>query len=1033
MRDEGDFPRMRQGDARVTLQGLLFQGNAPDLTIDQAIEKYGEKLVQKAILGTLENERHNARKLFHFPPTVFVSYRRATTEIESWAQRFVQYLRGRGYAANLDLDNPIQGHDSIPSFVANLPHSDIVIVLNTEDYGRGKLRPWIKAERHSALLNALEGACDILIFRCDPSPLADDWMEAFPVVDIALNRTDLSFLDEIFPVVPKVDKERQTQIDDLLPRIKLNLDPEAAAEVIAELDRCPELMTLTRAQEVRAVLKSKSGLDDVDRPWFDSFIYRNSGRRLRFAHVMAAKGKLPLAITSLRPFLRGEDRNGSAGHHLIGELLEEQGQYNGARNHFRVAYLQAVLAGTETECRHLLGEAACSMKLFEGQAAIGALNKARASRDFRIQNTSLMNRIIAAVTFEQFAAAIWCLDHDLRRLERGLDVHQFTEHKTPVVCVQCDSCRSEVDASFFLCHVCACCSCSYPDPEVPAREDSVDPEASFLHCPICSHTGEIGWTALFDGKFEHACPLCGIGMLKAFRVDPSDSFRARFAITTNDQFFQRFDTQAQDQARGAALQTIIAATTSCGAADLFLAISLHDGVVDGDDVERIAGQVDSRLTRDVIDDLFTKLTAEKLVCDLGKSQYVLHPVLAESAQTLWEIAAAPTKARWERAFLDAMTEWALDVVTWEIGQQIYFYSCHGPNLESALRLATGLGLPLHAIVILSAMAAYASKSHDFETARQRLEQVYALTEDERLRAITANKLGTNARERGDLAEAEKWFREALATCERLGEVEEAVTQYHDLGVVSFVKKDIVTAKDHFRDAITKSERLGSAEKIARAAAMLGQISLEEDDLDGAEHNFVRALDYFKSSPHRHNAAMVYESLGKLAERRGSLLSAREYFNGALAVSTSIKDTAGIGRALELIADLEIACKSVADGLRQYSLALECYTSLVDASRASVVCAKMGMVYWLIGHNHCAGAVWLIKDIRGRLMTGQDVTFEVQRLKDLYGQTDDADRKVIRTMWLPILDDHPQLGSISRELSAATEPIPIQPAAVVTEE
>src|SRR5687767_1495588 len=109
MHDERDFPRMRQGDAHVTLKGLLFQGNAPELTIDQAIEKFGEALVQKAILGTLQNERRNARTWFHFPPAIFVSYRRATPEIEFWAQRFVQYLRDRGYVAHLDLDNPIQG------------------------------------------------------------------------------------------------------------------------------------------------------------------------------------------------------------------------------------------------------------------------------------------------------------------------------------------------------------------------------------------------------------------------------------------------------------------------------------------------------------------------------------------------------------------------------------------------------------------------------------------------------------------------------------------------------------------------------------------------------------------------------------------------------------------------------------------------------------------------------------------------------------------------------------------------------------
>ena len=203
---------------------------------------------------------------------------------------------------HFDLDNPIQSHDSIPSFVAQLPHSDIVIILNTEDYGKGKLSPWIKAERHAALLNALEGTCDILIFRCDSSPLADDWMEAFPAIDVNLYREDLSLFDPMFPVIQVIDTERQSQIDELLASIKLRLAPQTATKVIAELDRFPEVLGLPRAQEIRAVLKSICGLSDEDRPWLDAFNYRNSGRRLRFAHVMAAKGNLPLAITCLHRF-----------------------------------------------------------------------------------------------------------------------------------------------------------------------------------------------------------------------------------------------------------------------------------------------------------------------------------------------------------------------------------------------------------------------------------------------------------------------------------------------------------------------------------------------------------------------------------------------------------------------------------------------------------------------------------------------------------------------------------------------------------
>ena len=70
-----------------------------------------------------------------------------------------------------------------------------------------------------------------------------------------------------------------------------------------------------------------------------------------------------------------------------------------------------------------------------------------------------------------------------------------------------------------------------------------------------------------------------------------------------------------------------------------------------------------------------------------------------------------------------------------------------------------------------------------------------------------------------------------------------------------------------------------------------------------------------------------------------------------------------------------------------------------------------MICWRLGQDHRTGADWLMKGIQGKLSIKEDVTSEVKMLKELYRQADDAGQKVIRAMWLPILDDHPQLGSL----------------------
>jgi hypothetical protein len=129
-------------------------------------------------------------------PTVFVSYRRATTQIEQWTKRLIDYLRARGYDAKFDMENPVTDHMSIASFVSNLPHADMVVIVNTEEYATDKTRLWIREERHAAILAALDGHCDLLVLQCKDAPLADDWLAFFPTVRVDTGECCFDHLDK---------------------------------------------------------------------------------------------------------------------------------------------------------------------------------------------------------------------------------------------------------------------------------------------------------------------------------------------------------------------------------------------------------------------------------------------------------------------------------------------------------------------------------------------------------------------------------------------------------------------------------------------------------------------------------------------------------------------------------------------------------------------------------------------------------------------------------------------------------------------
>lgn len=530
MSQQHEHFRMRAGDHRLTLAALLFQGNLPDLTIQEAIAKFGIERVFQAALGTVRLERFSSRLPFHFPPTVFVSYRRSTPAVEAWVKRLVEYIRGRGHDAKFDMENPIVDYMSIPTFVSNLAHSDTVVLVNTGAYAADKQRLWIKEERHDALLTALDGHCDLLVLRCDDMPLADEWMEFFPTVSAQTDSDQFDYLDEYFPKIPVLGPAQTGHINNVLADIKERMWKEQDGSLLAKLESEPHLMLAPRAQELLAYLKPALRRSGNDTSLAERFIERLTGRRIAFARFMAERSSVASAITSLRPLLRSNDQRGPEAHRIIGSILEELGQYNGARNHFKAGVFQQFTQRRSIPIFHIYGIISCSLKLFEGAQAISLLHGLSACDEFKAQDANVVQRAIDAASQEKFSEAIWVVDHDLRQLQRGVDVHRFTEQDPVSAYISCPACKCEFDISSTRYHVCACCSCSYADPLAVS-----DPEG-FLNCPVCSHTGEISIQVIMRG-IETRCAMCGVGQLELKRANPNDPQRRRFSVTTTDEFF----------------------------------------------------------------------------------------------------------------------------------------------------------------------------------------------------------------------------------------------------------------------------------------------------------------------------------------------------------------------------------------------------------------------------------------------------------------------------------------------------------------
>jgi len=142
-------------------------------------------------------------------------------------------------------------------------------------------------------------------------------------------------------------------------------------------------------------------------------------------------------------------------------------------------------------------------------------------------------------------------------------------------------------------------------------------------------------------------------------------------------------------------------------------------------------------------------------------------------------------------------------------------------------------------------------------------------------------LGHLALARGELNQAEGYYRRCLGVEERIGDTYNIGTSWLNLGYVAWQRSSVEQATACWRKALELHQAAGNRSGLATAHLNLGGALLEQGDFVRAEVHLRAALDIAETFPLPDDARLAWESLALLSWRQGDLASARQAYEQAI--------------------------------------------------------------------------------------------------------------------------------------------------------
>jgi tetratricopeptide (TPR) repeat protein len=206
---------------------------------------------------------------------------------------------------------------------------------------------------------------------------------------------------------------------------------------------------------------------------------------------------------------------------------------------------------------------------------------------------------------------------------------------------------------------------------------------------------------------------------------------------------------------------------------------------------------------------------------------------------------------------------------------------------------------------------------------------------ENIGALMLTVLGFIANSRGDLGEAEEYFRKALTIREKL-EPNTPVAGYGsiNLGMPLVERGELSQAEEYEQRALRIFDRF-PRESGALAVVLnnLGEIARYRRDLPAAEEYFRQALAIIRQrAPNEGREMVILGNLGNVADLGGNQKEAREYLEKSLAIAQRISPgTLEESTVLRNLGSVAVNSGNFTEAVEDYNLSLKIYHQLAPDS------------------------------------------------------------------------------------------------------
>ncbi|MDR7276553.1 tetratricopeptide repeat protein [Catenuloplanes atrovinosus] len=235
---------------------------------------------------------------------------------------------------------------------------------------------------------------------------------------------------------------------------------------------------------------------------------------------------------------------------------------------------------------------------------------------------------------------------------------------------------------------------------------------------------------------------------------------------------------------------------------------------------------------------------------------------------------------------------------------------------------------------------------DYAEAERRFQQ--ALDRDEELgnragAASSYGQLGVLAQARGDYPQAERRYRQALAIDEELGNRAGAANTHHQLGILAQDRGDYSEAERRYRQALTTFEELGNRAATANTHHQLGILAQNRGDYSEAERRYRQALTTFEELGNRAATANTHHQLGILAQIRHDYAEAERRYQQALTIDEELGNRAGAASSYGQLGMLAQDREDYSEAERRYRQALTTFEELGNRAEAAISHHQLGML------------------------------------------------------------------------------------------